>query len=141
MSETGKHPISEVMGLTMQKVKEMIDANTIVGEPIRADGVTLVPVSKISVGFGSGGSDFGKKKQHLPVALSNLPGGGGGAGITITPVVFLVISDGNVRVLSVDSAPQSPAERILESLPQLIDKAESFLASRTPKKEEELTEE
>lgn len=60
MSETGRHPISEVMGITMQKVKEMIDSNTIVGEPIRADGVTLVPVSKISVGFGSGGSDFGK---------------------------------------------------------------------------------
>ena len=61
--------------------------------------------------------------------------------LVLTPVVFLVISDGNVRVLSVDSAPQSPAERIFESLPQLIDKAESFLASRTPKKEEELTEE
>ena len=138
MSETGKHPISEVMGLTMQKVKEMIDANTIVGEPIRADGVTLVPVSKISVGFGSGGSDFGKKK---PDEDGRNFGGGGGAGITITPVVFLVISDGNVRVLSVDSAPQSPAERILESLPQLIDKAEAFIASRTPKKEEELTKE
>ena len=85
MSETNRHPIGEVMGLTMQKVKEMIDANTIVGEPIRADGVTLVPVSKISVGFGSGGSDFGKKKPDEDGCNF---GGGGGAGITITPVVF-----------------------------------------------------
>ena len=127
------------METTMSKIKEMVDVNTIVGTPITTpDGITLIPVSKVSFGFGSGGSDFGKKK---PDEDGRNFGGGGGAGITITPVVFLVISDGNVRVLSVDSAPQSPAERILESLPQLIDKAEAFIASRTPKKEEELTEE
>ncbi len=137
MSETSRHPIGEVMGLTMQKVKEMIDANTIVGEPIRADGVTLVPVSKISVGFGSGGSDFGKKK---PDEDGRNFGGGGGAGITITPVVFLVIADGNVRVLSVDSAPQSTTDRIIELLPQVIEKVETFIASRSPK-EEQATEE
>ena len=137
MSETGRHPISEVMGITMQKVKEMIDSNTIVGEPIRADGVTLVPVSKISVGFGSGGSDFGKNK---PAEEGRNFGGGGGAGITITPVVFLVIADGNVRVLSVDSAPQTTADRILELLPQVIEKVEDFLASRT-KNEETIIEE
>ncbi len=132
MSETERHPISEVIGLTMQKVKEMIDANTIVGEPIHAEGVTLVPVSKITVGFGSGGSDFGKKKQDED---GRNFGGGGGAGITITPVVFIVISQGSVRVLSVDSAPQSPAERIIDLLPKVIEKAEEFLDSRKTKEE------
>ena len=133
MSETERHPISEVIGLTMQKVKEMIDANTIVGEPIHAGGVTLVPVSKITVGFGSGGSDFGKKKQDED---GRSFGGGGGAGITITPVVFIVITGENVRVLSVDSAPQSPAERLIDMLPKVIEKAEDFLDSRKAKGEE-----
>ncbi len=137
MSETNRHPIGEVMGLTMQKVKEMIDANTIVGEPIRADGVTLIPVSKISVGFGSGGSEFGKKK---PDEDGRNFGGGGGAGITVTPVVFLVVSGGNVRVLSVDSAPQSTADRIIETVPQVIERVEDFIASRTPKKEDGMEE-
>ena len=100
--------------LTMQKVKEMIDANTIVGEPIRADGVTLVPVSKISVGFGSGGSDFGKKPdedgRNWRRRRRRYP--------RLRPSFFLVISDGNVRVLSVDSAPQSTADRIIELCPR-----------------------
>ena len=133
MSETNRHPIGDVMDLTMQKVREMLDANTIVGEPIRADGVTLVPVSKISVGFGSGGSHFGKKTAAED---GRNFGGGGGAGITITPVMFLVIADGTVRVLSVDSAPQNTADRVLELLPQVIEKVEKFLASHTAKKEE-----
>lgn len=137
MSEANKHPIGEVMDITMQKVKEMIDANTIVGEPIHADGVTLIPVSKISVGFGSGGSEFGKKK---PDEDGRNFGGGGGAGITVTPVVFLVISGGNVRVLSVDSAPQSTADRIIEMLPQVMERVEEFIASRTPNKEDGIKE-
>jgi len=133
MNENGKHPISEVMGLTMQKVKEMIDANTIVGDPIEAGGVTLVPVSKISVGFGSGGSDFGKKRADED---GRSFGGGGGAGITITPVVFLVIANGTVRVLSVESAPTSTADRVIEMVPQVIEKVEGFIASHSAKASE-----
>lgn len=130
MSETNHHPIMEVMGMTMQKIKEMVDANTIIGEPIVAGDVTLVPVSKISIGFASGGSDFGKKKADED---GRSFGGGGGAGISITPVVFLVISGGNVKVLSVDSAPKSTADRVLDLVPQVIDKAENFMASHGKK--------
>ena len=128
-----KHPILGLMETTIQKIREMVDANTIVGEPIQTGNVTLVPVSKISVGFASGGSDFGKKKQDED---GRSFGGGGGAGITVTPEVFIVISGDNVRVLSVDSAPQSPAERIIDMLPKVIEKTEEFLDSRKPKDEE-----
>ena len=88
-------PLRDVMNSTMEKVREMVDANNIVGAPITTpDGVTLIPISRVSFGFGSGGGDYGKQGQ------TNF-GGGGGAGVKIDPVAFLVIKDGTTRVMPV----------------------------------------
>ena len=94
----GGHTMSEqkiqgLMGITMDKIREMVDSDTIIGKPIRVDGVTILPISKVTLGFASGGSDFGAQSSK------EMFGGGGGAGVTIQPVGFLVVQDGNVRTV------------------------------------------
>lgn len=118
---------------TMAKIREMVDSNSVVGEPIAAgDGVTIVPISKISIGFGGGGSDFHKKthEQESPF------GGGVGAGVKVTPVAFLVIKDGSVRMLPVAAPANTTADRIVEMVPDTLDKIASFIDSRLEKKGE-----
>ena len=131
MSEK-KHPIGEVLGVTMEKVKEMVDTNVIIGEAIHVDDVTIIPVSKISVGFASGGSDFSKKTGKTDANF----GGGGGAGISVTPVSFLVVQNGTVRILGIDSAPITSLDRALDMLPSVMDKVEGFVDKRSLKKTE-----
>ena len=96
--ENGKTPVSELLGISMEKVKEMADINSIIGEPIKLDdGTTIIPISKVSYGFASGGSDLPSKYEK------NLFGGGAGAGVSIKPEGFLVISpDGTARMVSVN---------------------------------------
>ena len=113
-----KRPISELMETTMQKAREMIDANTIVGEPITtADGTTLIPVSKLTFGFAGGGSDY-KKKSDPPDAF----GGGIGAGVNIIPVAFIVVKDDSVKLLHIAPPATSSIDRIIETVPEVIDK-------------------
>ena len=116
------------------KIREMVDSNTVVGEPISAgDGVTIVPVSKISIGLGGGGSDFVSKnvnRQDDPF------GGGVGAGVKVTPVAFLVIKEGSVRMLPVAEPANTTADRLVEMIPDTLDKIAAFIDSRTEKKEE-----
>ena len=89
-----EHPINGLMGVTMEKIKEMVDVDTIIGKPIiAADGTTIIPVSKVSFGFASGGSDLPSKNQ------SELFGGAGGAGISIQPLAFLVVANGDVKLI------------------------------------------
>jgi sporulation protein YtfJ len=131
-----KHPIGELMEVTMGKLRGMVDVNTIVGQPITtADGITLIPISKVSFGFAAGGSDFQTKNardtQQTPF------GGGSGAGVKIDPVSFVVIKNGDVRVLSANSGEESPLEKAADMLPGLIDKIKEHL----PKKNEEGQEE
>ena len=110
---------------TIQKIREMLDVNTVVGEPITTpDGVTIIPVSKVSVGFGGGGSDFASKASENPF------GGGVGGGVKVTPVCFLVVKDGNVRMLSVPAPANSTTERIVEMLPDTLDKITAYLDSK-----------
>ncbi len=126
-----KHPVDELMRSTMEKIREMVDTNTIVGQPIHTpDGVTLIPISKVSFGFGTGGGDYGKV-QPRPF------GGGGAAGVKIDPVAFLVIKDGITRVLPVAVPPVSTVDRIVEMVPDLMDKAEQFLDKKKAEKEQE----
>lgn len=132
MNET-KHPIGEVLGITMDKIKQMVDADVIIGQPIRVDDVTIIPVSKITVGFASGGSDFSKKK---PDTQGTNFGGGAGAGINVTPMVFLVVQNGNVRILGLDSAPVTTLDRAFDMLPTVMDKVEGFIDKRNAKKAE-----
>ena len=119
---------------TIGKIREMVDANTVVGSPITtADGVTIIPISKISIGFGGGGSDFVSKnvnKQENPF------GGGAGAGVKVTPVAFLIVKDGSVRMLPVAEPASTTADRVVEMVPDVLDKIAAFIDSRTEKKGE-----
>ena len=111
---------------TISKIREMVDVNNVIGEPITTpDGVTIIPVSKVSVGFGGGGSDFVSKKN--PNAQDNPYGGGVGGGVKITPICFLIVKDGNVRMMPVAVAANTTADRIVEMVPDTLDKISSFI--------------
>lgn len=113
------HPIGDLITTTMEKIREMIDVNTIIGQPISTpDGITLIPVSKVSFGFGSGGSDFASKQSQQPNAF----GGGAGAGVNIVPVAFIVIKDGYAKVLNIVQESPSSLDKLIDSAPELIDK-------------------
>ena len=118
-----KRPISELLETTMQKVREMIDANTIIGQPVTtADGITLIPVSKVTFGLAGGGSDFAKKNDP-----DNGFGGGIGAGVNIVPVAFIIAKGENVTLLHVAPAATSPIDRIIDTVPEIIDKVTEFI--------------
>jgi sporulation protein YtfJ len=126
-----KHPVSELMRSTIEKIHELVDTNVIVGQPINTpDGVTLIPISRVNFGFGSGGGDYGKAQPHQF-------GGGGGAGVKIDPVAFLTIKDGVTRVLPVAVPPVSTLDRIVEMAPDLMDKAEQFFEKKKAEREQE----
>ena len=134
--ENRKTPLSEMVQEAMGKVREMVDANTIVGQPIStADGVTLIPISKVSFGFGGGGVEYGGKATP---AEKNL-GGGVSAGVKITPTAFLVVKDGTVRVLPVAVPATSTVDRVVEMVPALVDKVSAFLRKEKEEKAEEET--
>ena len=120
------HPISDLMATTMQKIREMVDVNTIVGTPIQTgDGVTLIPVSRLSFGFASGGSDFATKAQK-PDAENSF-GGGSGAGVNISPVAFLIVRGDNVKLLPVAPLAGSAVDRVVELVPEMFDKVTDYL--------------
>lgn len=117
---------------TIQKIKEMVDVNSVIGEPITTpDGVTIIPVSKVSVGFGGGGTDFAAKNT----SSENPFGGGVGGGVKVSPVCFLIVKDGNVRMMPVATPANSTADRIVEMVPDTLDKISAFIDSRTEKKD------
>ncbi|MBE6926754.1 MAG: sporulation protein YtfJ [Ruminococcaceae bacterium] len=119
---------------TIAKIREMVDANSVVGEPIvTQDGVTIIPISKISVGLGGGGSDFVSKNVNRQ---ENPFGGGVGAGVKVTPVAFLIIKEGSVRMLPVAAPASTTADRIVEMVPDTLDKIAAFVDSRMEKKAE-----
>ena len=116
---------------TIAKIREMVDVNSVIGDPIVTnDGVTIIPVSKISVGLGGGGSDFVSKNVNHH---ENPFGGGVGAGVKVTPVAFLVIKEGNVRMIPVATPANTTADRIVEMVPDTLDK---ILSLFNTKKEE-----
>lgn len=123
--------VEGLMGVSVEKIREMVDANTVIGTPIVvADGVTIIPVSKISYGFASGGSDLPSKSS------SDLFGGGAGAGINVTPVAFLTIKDGEINLLPVVSKPDT-----LDRLVSLVPDAVGKISDLAKKKKEDKTEE
>ena len=120
------HPISDLMGSTMQKIREMVDVNTIIGSPIRTeDGVTLIPVSKVSFGFASGGSDFTAK--HQKPEADNAFGGASGAGVNISPVAFLIVKGDSVKLLPVGQPAGTTVDRVVELVPEMFDKVTSYI--------------
>ena len=117
---------------TISKIREMLDANSVVGQPIVVDGVTIIPVSKVSIGLGGGGSDFVSKN---PNQHENPFGGGVGAGVKVTPVAFLVIKEGSVRMLPVAAPANTTVDRLVEMVPDTLDKIVAFVDSHTNKAE------
>lgn len=112
---------------TIQKVREMVDVNSVIGAPIDAGGgVTVIPVSKVSVGLGGGGCDLVTDKAGAKEPF----GGGIGAGIKVTPLCFLIVKDGNVRMVSVPEPASSTADRIVEMVPDTLEKLSDYLDAK-----------
>ena len=126
--------LPNMLDATIAKIREMVDVNSVVGDPITTpDGVTIIPISKISVGFGGGGSDFVSKNVNHH---DNPFGGGVGAGVKVTPVAFLIVKEGNVRMLPVAAPANTTADRLVEMVPDTLDKIAAFIDSRMEKKGE-----
>lgn len=116
--------VNETMGITIEKIKEMIDVNTVVGDPITTpDGTTVIPVSKVSFGFASGGTD-GTNMRF---------GAGAGAGVNITPIAFMIIKDGNTRMIYVQPPVNSAVDKILDMIPEAADKVTELIKNRKNK--------
>ena len=114
-----KHPIGDLTEVTLSKIKEMVDVNTVVGTPITTpDGITLIPVSRVSLGFANAGSDLKSRESAF--------GGGNGAGIKIEPVGFLCIQDGGVRMINIGSPASTSLDRLIEIAPEMIDNGEQL---------------
>ncbi len=112
--------MAEFLKQSIAKIKEMVDANTVVGDPVTTpDGVTLVPVSRVSVGFAGGGGDLVKQRDGCV--------GGSGAGIKIDPIGFLVVKDGVVRMLNIQPPAITTLDRVIDLVPQLLDRAEALI--------------
>ena len=130
------HPISDLMTETMSKIKEMVDVNTIIGSPIvAADGTTVIPVSKVSFGFGAGGSEFAPKHaaSGSPLAF----GGGSGAGVTVSPGCVLVIGkDGSANILGINAQASDTVDRLVEMIPGAINKVSNFVSGFKGKTED-----
>ncbi len=123
--------VEGLMGVSVDKIHELVDANTVVGSPVTLpDGSTLIPVSKVSYGFASGGSDLPSK------TTSGLFGGGAGAGIHITPVAFLTIKEGHVNVLPIVSSPDT-LDRLVSLVPELMEKLNKLLKKKDKNEEPE----
>lgn len=112
---------ANILSTTIEKVRELVDVSTIIGEPINLpDGIVIIPVSKVTYGFASGGSDFPSKNNV------ELFGGGGGAGVTINPVAFLIVKDGDVSVRQINGL-NNPAERVINLVPEMFDKVTNLV--------------
>ena len=122
------HPINDLMAETIQKIRETVDANTVVGEPIRAGDVVLIPVSRISFGFATGASEFGGKAPKAPG--DNPFGGGGGAGVKVDPVCFLAVSGSSVKVLPVEMPPLTGVDKVVDMIPDAVTKISGILEKR-----------
>ena len=118
-----EHNIESIMNITMENLKAMVDADTIIGSPITVGEVTLIPVSKVSFGLATGGSD-------LPTKERSTFGGGGGAGVTVHPIAFICISGSNVKMLQVN-LDRTPVDRLIDAAPELLTKIKEFVEKKT----------
>ncbi len=130
MEQEKKNSLGELMKITMEHIKTMADANTIVGTPIKAEGVTLIPVSRMSFGMGGGGTEFTTKQYP-----NQNFGGGSAASAKLEPVAFLVVrEDGSVKLLPVAPPPATTVDRVIETVPEVVDKVTGFIEKQQEKK-------
>lgn len=131
-----KQPMSEFAETVMSKLHAMVDVNTVVGEPITTpDGIMMIPVSSVSFGFGSGGTDFTTKNQKEN--QKNPFGAGAGAGVRIYPIAFVVVKDGNVRIMNIEPPASTTVDRIIDQAPEVIDKVAALIKKQQQKKVED----
>ena len=137
MEQEKKNSLGELMRITMEHIKTMADANTIIGTPIQAEGVTLIPVSRMSFGMGGGGTEFSTKAG----ASKDSFGGGSAASAKLEPVAFLVVKeDGSVKLLPVAPPPATAAGRLIDTVPEVVDKITGFIEERQEKKAQKAAE-
>lgn len=126
------HPIENIMCTTMENLKEMIDVNTVVGTPVSTtEGLTIIPVSKVSFGFVAGGGEYAVGGTPVPLDVTDDPlpfAGGTGAGVTVSPVAFLIVGKGQVRLLPAQN--NTSIDRLIEMIPQIIDDIKGMLPAR-----------
>lgn len=132
------HPIEALMKTAMESIKEMVDVNTVVGDPVETpDGSVIVPVSRVSCGFVAGGGEY-KSASSQEEENSALPfGGGSGAGVSVQPVGFLVVGNNQVRLLPVDG--NAVLDRLIDLTPQVITQIQSFFGKKNPPNTEQVT--
>ncbi|MEN8434351.1 GerW family sporulation protein [Clostridium septicum] len=123
---TNEHPVENLMRSTMENLRDMIDVNTVIGEAVETrDGSYIIPISKVTFGFASGGSEFGAAtKQSSPNESKHPFGGGSGAGVTVKPVAFLVVREDSVRLLPVNQ--DNACDRVVDSIPTVLDMFKNF---------------
>lgn len=130
-----KHPINDLMGTVMEKLRTMADVSTVIGESITTpDGITIIPVSRVSMSFASGGTDFTGKHQKEGQAAPF--GAGTGGGVKIDPLAFVVIKAGQVRVMTIEPPASTTVDRIIDSAPEIIDKVTAFIDQKKAEKAE-----
>ena len=131
MEQEKKNSLGELMQITMEHIKTMADANTIIGTPIHAEGVTLIPVSRMSFGMGGGGTEFTTKSGAPKEGF----GGGSAASAKLEPVAFLIVrEDGSVKLLPVAPPPATTVDRVIETVPEVVDKVTGFIEKQQEKK-------
>ena len=122
-------PVQEIMASSLEKIRDLVDSNTVIGSPIHTqDGTTILPISKVSFGFVSGGTDFATKTQK------DLFGGAASAGGSVTPVGFLVIKEGSVKLMQLAEGGAT-LDRLINMMPEVIDRIEGFVSKKTGKKD------
>lgn len=128
------HPINELMTNVMSNLKQMVDVNTVVGTPVEtADGTTIIPVSKVGFGFAAGGSDFGQTVNGSSTPANF--GGGSGAGVSIAPMGFLVVSNDQIRMIPVNSS-NSAVDKLVDYIPTAINKVNNLIEKHKDSKED-----
>ncbi len=133
-----KHPVGDLMSTVMEKLREMIDVDTVVGKAITTpDGTTIIPVSKVAFGFGAGGADMSNNEKAADLSF----GGGSGAGVNISPVAFLIVQGDTVKLMPVAKPAGNTIDRVVEMIPDIVDKLDSFINKQKAKKEAEDFEE
>lgn len=129
-----EHPIQGLMTTTMENLKDIVEVNTIIGDPVESpDGSVIIPVSKLGFGFAAGGSEFksgsgGGDEEELPF------GGGSGGGVSITPIAFLIVSEKGIKMVHLDQQTHI-YEKMLDYAPQVVEKIQQMLKDNIPRKE------
>lgn len=117
----GEHPINNLMGTVMENIKGMVDVNTIIGDPVEtSSGTIIIPVSKVGFGFAAGGSDFSPRPDQTAF------GGGSGAGVSISPIGFLVVTTDQIKLIPISST-NTPIDKLIDYIPEVFDKVNGLI--------------